>query len=116
MMNLVRSLRRRGQDDGFLLEQFVLACRDDSLVGNAVKTNPIPSISSQWVGRISFAIHQPVTQISLPMPVEEMPTGILGRSYRPFVSSPIVFPNLSFNLFDDFMTVDWYGCGLSPEL
>ena len=66
-------------------------------------------------GGVRFAIGQAVTQIGLSMPLEKRPARVLGRSYAPFLPSPMAFPNLPFHFFDDFVVVDRHGCGLSPE-
>src|ERR1035441_10272399 len=62
-------------------------------------------------GGIGFTIGQAVTQIGLAMPLEKRPARILGRPYTPFVPSSATFPNLPFYFFDDFVVVNWHGCG-----
>ena len=66
-------------------------------------------------GGVRFAIGQAVTQIGLSMPLEKRPARILGRSYRPFLPRPMALPNLPFDIFNDFVVVDWHGCGLSVK-
>jgi hypothetical protein len=64
---------------------------------------------------IGFTIGQTVIQIELPMPLEELPARILDRSYRPFLPSPMAFPNLPLDIFNDLVMVDWQGYGLYSE-
>ena len=64
-------------------------------------------------GGIGFAIGQPVTQISLAVALKERSAGILGRPYRPFLPSPMAFPNLPFDVVNNFLMIDRHGCCLS---
>jgi hypothetical protein len=66
-------------------------------------------------GGIGFAVGQTATQISLPVALKERSAGILGRSYRSFFPSPMAFPNLPFDILNDFGVVDWHGCGLYTD-
>jgi hypothetical protein len=66
-------------------------------------------------GGVCFAIGQSVTQVGLPMPLEERPARIFRRPYAPFVPRSTRSPYLSFDVFNNFVMVDWHGCCLSLE-
>src|SRR5208282_2349301 len=67
------------------------------------------------VGGEGFAIGQPVTQIGLPVPLEERPTRIFSRPHAPFLPHTPTFPNLAFDVFYDFIVVDRHNRTLSLE-
>jgi hypothetical protein len=64
---------------------------------------------------IGFSIRQPVTQVSLAVPLEERPASILGRPHAPILPRPTAFPYLPFHFLNDFVVVDGHGCSLSLE-
>jgi hypothetical protein len=66
-------------------------------------------------GGKGFAIGQPVAQISRQMPPEKRPARILGRPHAPLAPRPTTFPNLAFDVFNNFFMIDWHGRCLSLE-
>ena len=67
-------------------------------------------------GSVRFAIGQAVTQIGLTMPLEERPARILGRANAPLVKLTAISANLLFDIFDNFLVIDWHDWGLSVVL
>jgi hypothetical protein len=49
------------------------------------------------------------------VPLEEHATGILGRPYAPFLPNTPAFPNVPFDVLNNFVVVDWHNHGLSLE-
>jgi hypothetical protein len=57
-------------------------------------------------GGKGFAIGQPVAQIGRQMPPEKRSARIFGRPHAPLAKPASEFPNVGFDLFNDFVVID----------